>query len=77
MRCTVTGKKFPVERKFRATNFEIKTGQKRNFGYKWTSDQTLTIYPDDFGNGVGTQNRSEVKTVAAKKTKKKAGKKKK
>jgi hypothetical protein len=61
MGSTVTGKKFPVERKFRAPNFEIKTGQKKNFRYKWTSDQTLTIFPDDFGNGVGTQNRSEVK----------------
>jgi hypothetical protein len=41
------------------------------------SDQTLTLFPKVFGDGVGTQNRSEVKTVAAKKTKKKAGKKKK
>jgi hypothetical protein len=42
-----------------------------------SSDQTLTFFPDVFGNRIETQNRSEVKIVAAKKTKKKAGKKKK
>jgi len=55
------GKKIPVERKFHAPNVEIKTGQKKKFGYKLRSDQTLTLFPDVFGNHVGTQNRTEVK----------------
>jgi len=57
----VSGKKISGRKKIRAPNFEIKTGQKKKFGYKLGSDQTLMLFPDVFGNRVGTQNRTEVK----------------
>jgi len=45
----VSGKKISGRKKIRAPNFEIKTGQKKKFGYKLTSDQTLMFFPEVFG----------------------------